>query len=183
MTKQRRLLCNPSHIANLTIYKTNHTGFYTNYRSYFLGEKLTAKETETSYIDLTTQSTSTKKLSNTQGMLAAAKKLQQFTYKTSLFYYRKLKFTGKGYKIKKSKLKKSFKLYFGRSHTQYLFSGGLRFKKLSKYRLFLLSNNKKRLNRIMTLTLKTRPLNRYTKRGLRCTRQFVLKRPGKKSTY
>ena len=183
MTKRRRLLCSPVHIANFTIYQTSYTGFYTNYRSYFLGEKLIPKDTEDAYIDLTTQSTSVNKLSNTQVMLAAAKKLQQFTYKTSLFYYRKLKFTGKGYKIKKSKLKKSFKFYFGRSHTQYLFSGGLRFKKLSKYRLFLVSNNKKRLNRIMTLSLRTRPLNRYTKRGLRCTRQFILKRPGKKSTY
>lgn len=183
MTKRRRLLCSPVHINMFTVYKTSYTGFYTNYRAYFLGEKLSSKETEGAYVDLTTQSSSVNKLSSTQPMLTAAKKLQQFTYKTSLFYYRKLKFTGKGYKIKKSKTKKSFKFYFGRSHRQYLFSGGLRFKKLSKYRLFLLSNNKKRLNRVMTLTLRTRPLNRYTKRGLRCTRQFVLKRPGKKSTY
>lgn len=183
MTKYRRLVCSPAHIENFTLYKTTHIGFYTSYRQYFLGDKLTPHELAEAYVDLTTQSTSIRGLSNTQQMLAAAKQLQQFTYKKSLFYYRKLKFTGKGYKIKKSKAKKSFKFYFGRSHTQYLFSGGLRFKKLSKYRLYLITNNKKRLNRIMNLTLQTRPLNRYTKRGLRCTRQFILKRPGKKSTY
>ena len=94
-----------------------------------------------------------------------------------------MKFTGKGYKIRKSKAKRSLKFYFGRSHHTYVFSGGLNFKRLSKYRLLLLANNKKRLNRIASLVLQVRPVSRYTKRGLRCTRHFILKRPGKKSTY
>ena len=94
-----------------------------------------------------------------------------------------MRFTGKGYKIRKSKAKRSLKFYFGRSHQTYVFSGGLNFKRLSKYRLLLLANNKKRLNRITRLVLCIRPINRYTKRGLRCTRHFILKRPGKKSTY
>lgn len=94
-----------------------------------------------------------------------------------------MKFTGKGYKIRKSRPKKSLKFYFGRSHKTSVFSGGLNFKRLSKYRLLLLTNNRKRLNRITTLVLRVRPISRYTKRGLRCTRHFILKRPGKKSTY
>jgi len=28
-----------------------------------------------------------------------------------------------------------------------------------------------------------RPINRFTKRGLRFTKQFILKRPGKKTNY
>jgi hypothetical protein len=183
MTKQRRILYNSVHANQFSIYQNTHLWIHSSYRSYFLGEKLTLPETQKAHIDLTTQSVSLAKVYTHARDVGYIKKLQKFTSASTGFYFRKLKFTGKGYKVKKSRLKKSFKLYFGRSHRQYLFSGGLRFKKLSKYRLFLISNNKKKLNRIMWLTLSARPLNKFTKRGLRCTRQFILKRPGKKSTY
>lgn len=183
MRKQRKIIYNLIHLNQFKLYQTPKLHFYLDYKNYFLGDAFSITQKIPTHIDLTTQSLNYEILSNRKKNLKAIKSLQQFTFKLSSCYYKKLRFLGKGYKIKKSKKKKSFKLYFGRSHRQYLFSGGLRFKKLSKYRLYLLTNNKKRLNRIMNLTLKAKPLNRYTKRGFRCTRQFILKRPGKKSTY
>jgi hypothetical protein len=181
--KKRKLVVSPVHVSTLKLFKAPQVIFYTAYRHYFLGDKPELNVAKAAHIDLSTQSADIGAVSPLKPALRAAKSLQKFTFGATLCYYWKLRFTGKGYKIKKTKLKKSFKLYFGRSHFQYIFSGGLSYKKLSKYRLLLRSNNKKKLNRVMRLTLTARPLNNFTKRGLRCTRQFILKRPGKKSTY
>lgn len=183
MMTKRRIIYSPVHFKALHLYFGRRPQLYMHYKNYFLGDTFEALTSRQAHLDLTTQSLGFTGLTETKPGTAAAKAIQQFTYKASLFYYKKLRFTGKGYKIKKSRLKKSFKLYFGYSHKQYLFSGGLRYKKLSKYRLLLVSNNKKRLNRVMALSLNARPLNRYTKRGFRSTRQFILKRPGKKSSH
>ncbi len=149
MNKRRRLICSPIHMEQLSLYQNQDFTFYSSYRSYFLGDRVKAEEINKTHIDLGAYSVAYGPISAVSSDLALAKNLQKYTYASTAFFYRKLRFTGKGYKIKKSRLKKSFKLYFGRSHRQYLFSGGLRFKKLSKYRLYLLSNNRKKLNRIM----------------------------------
>ena len=181
--KKRRIIYNPVHFKTWQLYLGRSAQVYAAYKNYFLGDTFATFPTQKPHVDLTTQSLGLDKTSETIQASGAVKNLQQFTYKASLFYYKKLRFTGKGYKIKKSRLKKSFKLYFGHSHKQYIFSGGLRYKKLSKYRILMLTNNRKRLNRVMSLSLGARSLNRYTKRGFRSTRQFILKRPGKKSTH
>lgn len=149
MNKRRRIICSPIHMEQLALYQTHDFTFYSAYKSYFLGDKVKAHEINKTHIDLSAHSVAYGAISNTPTEIARAKALQKYTYASTAFFYRKLRFTGKGYKIKKSRLKKSFKLYFGRSHKQYIFSGGLRFKKLSKYRLYLLSNNRKKLNRVM----------------------------------
>lgn len=181
--KRRRLNCNPVQFQLLQVYTGLHSSFYTQYNDYYLGDRLTRDDKKLAHIDLTTQSVVIGNLSTTNRALRAAKALQQFTIGSSSFYYRKLRFTGKGYKVKKFRLQKCFKLFFGHSHLQYIYAGGLRYKKLSKYRLLLITNKRKKLNRIVSLSLAARPINRYTKRGFRCTRQFILKRPGKKSNY
>lgn len=99
------------------------------------------------------------------------------------FFFKKFKFTGKGYKIKKVKNKKSFQFFFGYSHKIFLVSGGCQLRKLTKYKLFLITNNKKKLHKISTLLKLVKPVNLFTKRGLRATKQKIFKRPGKKSTY
>jgi hypothetical protein len=55
--------------------------------------------------------------------------------------------------------------------------------KKHKYKFFLSKNNKRKLNLLKTMVLNIRPINTYTKRGLRSSRQLILKRTGKKSTY
>ena len=178
--KGRHLHYNMGHFEGLYVTKAEGVSLYSHQGQYFLGESTQHGQV---HMDLTTQSVLVAKNTGPEGVRRAARHLQRFTWASTVFYYRKMRFTGKGYKIRKSKTKRSLKFYFGRSHQTYVFSGGLNFKRLSKYRLLLLTNNKKRLNRIVRLVLCVRPINRYTKRGLRCTRHFILKRPGKKSTY
>ena len=178
--KGQHLHYNIGHFEGLYVTKKTGVALYSHQGQYFLGENTQHGQI---HLDLTTQSVLVAKDTAPVLMRRAARHLQRFACASAIFYYKKIRFTGKGYKIRKSKAKRSLKFYFGRSHQTYVFSGGLNFKRLSKYRLLLLANNKKRLNRIARLVLCIRPVNRYTKRGLRCTRHFILKRPGKKSTY
>lgn len=99
------------------------------------------------------------------------------------FFFKKFRFVGKGYKIRKIQKKKSLRLFFGYSHKVFFFGGGCRLQKLTKYKLFLITNNKKKLNKLTTILREVRAPNLFTKRGLRAQRQRITKRPGKKSTY
>lgn len=180
--KGRYLQYNIGHFEGLYVTRAQEVTLYSHHGQYFLGERGRLEQGEV-HLDLTTQSILVCKNVVASSVRRAARHLQRFTWSSTVFYYRKMRFTGKGYKIRKSRAKRSLKLYFGRSHKTYIFSGGLNFKRLSKYRLLLLANNRKRLNRIASLVLGVRPVNRYTKRGLRGAKHFILKRPGKKSTY
>ena len=106
-----------------------------------------------------------------------------FFYSFNFFFFRKFKFIGKGYKIKKVKNKKSFKLFFGYSHKIFLIPGGLQLHKLTKYKLFLITNTLLKEKKTSPKIQHIRKLNLFTKRGLRATKQIIFKRPGKKSTY
>lgn len=74
-------------------------------------------------------------------------------------------------------------MFFGYSHKIFLISGGLQLRKLTKYKLFLLTNNLLKEKKTSPIIQHIRKLNLFTKRGLRATKQVVFKRPGKKSTY
>ena len=89
----------------------------------------------------------------------------------------KIKFTGKGYKIKKSS-KESLILLFNRSHTTTLWWRNIFLKKLKKYKIYIKYNplNKKIINTLINI----RPVNIFTKKGLRNARQILLKKKGKK---
>lgn len=106
-----------------------------------------------------------------------------FFYSFNFFFFRKFKFIGKGYKIKKVKNKKSFKMFFGYSHKIFIVPGGLQLRKLTKYKLFLITNMRLKEKLTSPRLQRIRTLNLFTKRGLRATKQKIFKRPGKKSTY
>jgi hypothetical protein len=89
----------------------------------------------------------------------------------------KIKFTGKGYKIKKNS-KESLILLFNRSHTTTMWWKNLFIKKLKKYKIFIKYTpiNKKIIETILNI----RPVNIFTKKGLRKARQLLYKKKGKK---
>lgn len=99
--------------------------------------------------------------------------LKQFTVCESS----KIKFTGKGYKIKKNS-KKSLMLLFNRSHITTIWWKNIFIKKLKKYKLYIKYNpiNKK----IVDTILEIRFVNIFTKKGLRKARQILYKKKGKK---
>ena len=64
-----------------------------------------------------------------------------------------------------------------------IFLKKVKMKRLSKYKYFFKSKIEKKLKDSARLISNIRPLNIFTKRGLRRSRQVVYKRKGKKSTY
>jgi hypothetical protein len=104
--------------------------------------------------------------------------LNTFLKQFYLCNFTKIKFTGKGYKIKKN-TKQSIILLFNKSHTTTLWWSGIFLKKLKKYKMYLKYNNKQDFT-ILNTILNIRPINIFTKKGLRSSRQILLKKKGKK---
>ena len=74
------------------------------------------------------------------------KKMDNFLKSLSVYFFTKIKFKGKGFRIKFFKKIKLIKFYFGRSHKTFVILKGLLKKKISKYK-FLLFYIKKSKNR------------------------------------
>lgn len=104
-------------------------------------------------------------------------------FSSIFFFFKKFKFKGKGYKIKKNKNKHALKFYFGHSHKKILILPSVSFKKIKKIKFLAISTNIKKLTELKNALISIKPLDLYTKRGLRASRQITKKRPGKKKTY
>jgi len=104
---------------------------------------------------------------------------------TSYFFY-KIKFSGKGFKIKKliknNSIKKLFVLYFNKSHLNILYFFSIKLLKLKKTKLVLCSVDNQRSKIIAKNIINIRKINPFTKKGLRLARQLVYKKIGKKSS-
>jgi ribosomal protein L6P/L9E len=96
------------------------------------------------------------------------------------FYFKKLKFTGKGYKISKSAKKKNIKFLFNRAHFTILAYKKIIFKRIKKSKFLIKSTNKEKLLKISKLSKNVRPINLYTLRGIRFSRSIVYKKASKK---
>lgn len=104
-------------------------------------------------------------------------KMNKFIKQFYLCNFTKIKFSGKGYKIKKNS-KQSLILLFNRSHTTILWWKNTFIKKIKKYKLYIKYNNTNKT--IIQTLLCIRPINIFTKKGLRTSRQILFKKKGKK---
>jgi len=73
--------------------------------------------------------------------------------------------------------------YFGHSHDTIMLFRSVIIKKPHKYKFILLKNDNFKLTSLIKTILKIKPINIYTKRGLRQFRQIIYKRKGKKNAY
>jgi len=111
------------------------------------------------------------------GEARVIKSINEFLKQFYLCNFTKIKFTGKGYKIKKNS-KQSIVLLFNRSHTTTLWWRGIFLKKLKKYKMYIRYNKQDKM--VINTILNIRPINIFTKKGLREARQIFLKKKGKK---
>lgn len=103
-------------------------------------------------------------------------------YSFSKIFFKKLKFKGKGYYIFKN-YRNTIALQFGYSHMLYIYSFFVTVKFLSKTSIFMFGvNNINLLNRSNAL-YKLRPINIFTGKGIRFSRQIVYRKTGKISSY
>lgn len=99
------------------------------------------------------------------------------------YFFLKIKFKGKGFKIKFNKKLKLIKFYFGKSHITFFKLKTLKLKKITKYKFLLKNLNFNKLKKKASEMTYIKPVNVYTLRGIRLSRQFISKRKGKKSSY
>jgi len=106
----------------------------------------------------------------------------RFFIATFFFFFKKITFKGKGFKLKKTK-KKMFKFFFGSSHFICYYNSSSISKKFGKQKHIFLSTKLKKLKKSLLPFLVIKPVSWYTKRGLRFTKQIIQRRAGKKSTH
>lgn len=100
-----------------------------------------------------------------------------------IYFFFKIKFKGKGFKIKFTKKIKLIKFFFGRSHITFYKLKKIKLKKINKYKFIIKSFNLSKLKKIASKITYIKTVNLYTLRGIRISRQFISKRKGKKSSY
>lgn len=104
--------------------------------------------------------------------------LTNYIYVWDLFFLKKIKFKGKGYKIWKHK--NVLFLIFNHSHITWFISFNILFRKLSKQKFIFMYKNYFYLQKNLFNICNIRPINLFTKRGIRLSKQLVLKKTGKR---
>lgn len=111
------------------------------------------------------------------------KQINKFLKTFEFYFFIKIKFKGKGFKIKFNKKIKLIKFYFGRSHITFFKLKKIKLKKITKYKFILKNLNLSKLKTNSIKITKIKPVNVYTLRGIRLSKQIIRKRKGKKSSY
>lgn len=105
--------------------------------------------------------------------------INKYIFIWNIFFIKKIKFKGKGYKIMKNK--KFFFLIFNNSHiTWYIFINIISLK-ITKQKYLFLYKNKCILQKKLKVFYNIRPWNIFTKRGLRFSKQKIWKKIGKRT--
>lgn len=97
-------------------------------------------------------------------------------------FFLKLKFKGKGYYIFKNS-RNTVTPQFGFSHRIYIYAFSIIVKFLSKTKIFLFGLSKKDLFLQGHNIKNMRPINIFTGRGMRFSKQIIYKKVGKVSSY
>lgn len=106
--------------------------------------------------------------------------LNHYLYSLNNFFIKKIKFTGKGYKILKNK--NYLCLIFNHSHLTWFIYFNIICYRLRKQKYIFIYKNFFKLNEIVTKIYNIRPINVYTRRGIRLTKQKIYKKIGKRTT-
>lgn len=103
-------------------------------------------------------------------------------YSFSKIFFCKLKFKGKGYYIYKN-IRNTLALQFGYSHLLYLYGFFLNIKFLTKTSILLFGINLKDIAFLSHSFFQLKPINIFTGKGIRFSKQIVYKKTGKVSSY
>lgn len=98
------------------------------------------------------------------------------------FFFKKIKFKGKGYYIYKN-YRNTVALQFGYSHIKRLYFYFTCVKFLSKTSILIFGINLNSVNKTARTLFDTRTINIFTGKGMRFTRQIIYRKTGKISSY
>lgn len=122
-----------------------------------------------------------KKVYDNQNLVNSS--INAFLKMIDIYKFVKIKFKGKGFKIGFYKNKNIMHFFFGSSHINVFLVKNILIKKISKYKFILKSNNLNYINQLSKNIINIRKINFYTLRGLRKSRQYIIKRKGRKGTF
>lgn len=108
--------------------------------------------------------------------------LQIFYKSLTQPFFKKIKFKGKGYYIYKN-IRNTITPQFGYSHRFYLYSFFVKVRFLTKTVLILFGLNPTTINKLSHKLISWRPVNIFTGRGIRFSKQLIYKKSGKVSSY
>lgn len=108
--------------------------------------------------------------------------LSNFLFSWENFFSSKIYFLGKGYKIKKYN-NESTHFYFNHSHINCIVNSEVIIKKVQKVKLIIFSKKLKHLIKFNDIILNIRKINSYTKRGIRLTKMYILKKRNKSNVH
>ena len=98
------------------------------------------------------------------------------------FFFKKLKFKGKGYYIYKN-VRNTIALQFGYSHLFYLYSFFVTVKFITKTTILMFGTNYNDILSKSYSLLNVKSINIFTGKGIRFSRQIVYRKTGKVSSY
>lgn len=160
----------------------NSLSIICNNKKYFSGIKIKNSYFKNFHLDLNSQIYTISNLNPTHKVKKLDSMSKMFYIRAFSWIIKVIKFTGKGYRLRKLKYSKVLEMNFNNSHITRGLAGGCVFKRITKTEIGIINNNKIKSKKYLKLLLTVRRLNPFTKRGLRGHRQFILKRPGKKNT-
>lgn len=100
----------------------------------------------------------------------------------SKLFFIKIKFKGKGYYIYKNN-RNTIALQFGYSHLYYLYSFFITVKFLTKTNILMFGINKNDIISSANSLYRVKPINIFTGKGIRFSRQIIYRKTGKISSY
>nr|YP_004841721.1 Ymf60 [Ichthyophthirius multifiliis]AEL89263.1 Ymf60 [Ichthyophthirius multifiliis] len=103
--------------------------------------------------------------------------LNKFLFSLDNIFFKKIKFTGKGFKIKKKK--NNISLFFNTAHINLFLSIKNITIRLNKSKYIIIKSNYNDLIMDSYLFKNVKPNNIFTKRGIRISRQIIIKKKGK----
>lgn len=103
-------------------------------------------------------------------------------YSFNFYFFKKIKFKGKGYYIYKN-IRNSIAMQFGYSHKIQLFFFFFNIKFLSKTSIFFYGLNFNNITYNSHLFKNIKPINIFTSKGIRFSKQIIYKKTGKISSY
>lgn len=106
--------------------------------------------------------------------------LNNFLFTWDNFFFSKIYFLGKGFKLKK--INKNIYFNFNYSHIKLLINQKTIIKKIQKTKLLIFSKNLVDIKKLSLDIKNIKNLNPYTKRGLRKSKQIVYKKKNKSNT-
>lgn len=165
-------------------HKLSSLSRYTYYlynQGYYVNISLFGRYTVT-YYDPQTHTLNFQLFGNSYNYQAYLQMLTNLLSRFSRPFFLKIRFKGKGYYMYKSR-RNTIAPQMGYAHRVYIYSSAISVKFLSKTKILLFGLSKDDVMKVGHSLLQVKPINIFTGRGVRFSRQIIYRKTGKVGAY